>query len=569
MAIVLGNFNEVRCQNERLGTVFCNKGTKLFNNFIFSCNLVDLPTGDRKFTRMNKNGTKLSKIDRILVTQQFLSMWPYTKLTALPRDLLDHCPIIIKTHHDNFGPIPFKFYNSWLLNDELGTIISYSWCQYKVIAKLLANKLLQVVSSVLSDVQTAYIKGRQIIDNPLTVNKIISWASKKKKRLFLLKVDFEKAFDSLDWGFLDNVMKQIGFSQKWRKWITRNLSSPYSSVLVNGSPTKDFKIEKGLRQGDPFSPFLFIIAMEALYVTLEDAKLKNIFERVFCALGTYYFSIFQALKCVLNYLEQLRHNFFWGDSKIAWIAWKKDFTLHHSNIDSVSVMRKYINSRSLLTEVSDMWSSVFKWWKLDNVPNTLMDLIKWVDSSNLPDVAKRFWMRSTVIIPGLLRSKNKLEAALKSSQANESRIVGVWRLGEIAMELSMSGLETLRGIDVLQSVFTAIPVQLPSPQKGELVSSLVKLYFYHPCLKLQEIYFDTLELPLAHCTPVISDLALGWLLEEIHVTWAHLEKKRTRLRLYTKSLEETIIQTVETASPTLATTSELCQDDVRNMTMAS
>ncbi|GKC43831.1 RNA-directed DNA polymerase, eukaryota, partial [Tanacetum coccineum] len=120
--------------------------------------------------------------------------------------------------------------------------ISLIGCQYKVIAKLLANRLLQVVSSVVSDIQTDYIKGRQIIDGPLMVNEIISWASKKKKRPFLLKVDFEKAFDSLDWGFLDNVMKQIGFSQKWRKWI-------------NGS-------------------------MEALHVTLEDAKLKNIFEGV-------------------------------------------------------------------------------------------------------------------------------------------------------------------------------------------------------------------------------------------------------------------------------------------------
>ncbi|GJR73141.1 hypothetical protein Tco_0085506 [Tanacetum coccineum] len=63
--------------------------------------------------------------------------------------------------------------------------------------------------------------------------------------------------------------------------------------------------------------------------------------------------------------------------------------------------------------------------------------------------------------------------------------------------------------------------------------------------------------------------ALGWLLEEIHVTWTHLEKKRTRLRLYTKSLEEIIIQTMETASPTIVTALEIDQDDIRNITMAS
>ncbi|GJY54688.1 hypothetical protein Tco_0446352 [Tanacetum coccineum] len=68
---------------------------------------------------------------------------------------------------------------------------------------------------------------------------------------------------------------------------------------------------------------------------------------------------------------------------------------------------------------------------------------------------------------------------------------------------------------------------------------------------------------------IIHKMSLGWLLEKIHVTWAHFEKKRTRLQLYTKSLEEIIIQTVETASPALATASELDQDDVKSTTTAS
>ncbi|GJW11549.1 hypothetical protein Tco_1577376 [Tanacetum coccineum] len=78
----------------------------------------------------------------------------------------------------------------------------------------------------------------------------------------------------------------------------------------------------------------------------------------------------------------------------------------------------------------------------------------------------------------------------------------------------------------------------------------------------EEVTID--DIPLA-----VKSLTLGWLLEEIHVTWAHLEKKRTRLRLYTKSLKETIIQMVETASPTIATTLEIDQDGVKNITMAS
>ncbi|GKA12805.1 RNA-directed DNA polymerase, eukaryota, reverse transcriptase zinc-binding domain protein [Tanacetum coccineum] len=158
--------------------------------------------------------------------------------------------------------------------------ISLIGCQYKVIYKLLANHLSQVVNSVVSEVQTAYIKERKIIDGPLMVNEILAWASKKKETLFILKVDFKKTFDSLDWKLLDHTVEQMGFSQKWRSWIRGCLNSAYRSVLVNGSPTQEFKIQKGLRQGDPLLPFLFILAIEALHVSLQEAKSKNLFEGV-------------------------------------------------------------------------------------------------------------------------------------------------------------------------------------------------------------------------------------------------------------------------------------------------
>ncbi|GKE96982.1 RNA-directed DNA polymerase, eukaryota [Tanacetum coccineum] len=94
--------------------------------------------------------------------------------------------------------------------------ISLIGCQYKIIAKVLENRLQQVVHSVVSEVQTAFVKGRQITDSPLIVNEIISWATKNKEKLFILKVDFEKVFDSLDWNFLDHTMEQMGFTLKWR-----------------------------------------------------------------------------------------------------------------------------------------------------------------------------------------------------------------------------------------------------------------------------------------------------------------------------------------------------------------
>ncbi|PWA81363.1 RNA-directed DNA polymerase, eukaryota [Artemisia annua] len=127
MSIILGDFNEVRFDTERMGSLFCKYGAKRFNEFINNTELVDLPMGGRKFTRMDKYGTKLSKLDRILVSRHFLSKWPNAQLLALPRDLSDHCPIVLKTHSGDYGAIPFKFFNSWLLNGDFPTLLSQAW----------------------------------------------------------------------------------------------------------------------------------------------------------------------------------------------------------------------------------------------------------------------------------------------------------------------------------------------------------------------------------------------------------------------------------------------------------
>ncbi|PNX58979.1 ribonuclease H, partial [Trifolium pratense] len=87
----------------------------------------------------------------------------------------------------------------------------------------------------------------------------------------MFKVDFEKAFDSVDWSFLDFVMQKMGFHEKWRRWISECLNTASVSVLVNGSATKEFEMGRGLRQGDPLSPFLFIIAAEGFNMLMKNA----------------------------------------------------------------------------------------------------------------------------------------------------------------------------------------------------------------------------------------------------------------------------------------------------------
>ncbi|GKB45339.1 RNA-directed DNA polymerase, eukaryota, reverse transcriptase zinc-binding domain protein, partial [Tanacetum coccineum] len=99
---------------------------------------------------------------------------------------------------------------------------------YKIIAKILANRLVLVLGDLVNEVQSAFIADRQILD-----------------------VDFEKAFDSVRWDYLDDILRRFDFGEKWCYWIQSCLRSSRGSVIMNGSPAEEFQFHKGLKQGDP------------------------------------------------------------------------------------------------------------------------------------------------------------------------------------------------------------------------------------------------------------------------------------------------------------------------------
>ncbi|GKB29200.1 RNA-directed DNA polymerase, eukaryota [Tanacetum coccineum] len=149
---------------------------------------------------------------------------------------------------------------------------------YKIIAKILANRLVGVLGDLVSEVQSAFVADRQILDGPLILNEVLQWCKAKKKQTFIFKIDFEKAYDSVRWDFLGDVLNRFGFGAKWCGWIQECLRSSRGSVLVNGSTTEEFQFYKGLKQGDPLSPFLFILVMESLHLSfkrVEDAGMFN------------------------------------------------------------------------------------------------------------------------------------------------------------------------------------------------------------------------------------------------------------------------------------------------------
>ena len=107
---------------------------------------------------------------------------------------------------------------------------------YKLLAKVLANRLKKVVSKVTSSTQNAFVEGRQILDAALIANKAIYSLLKRDETGVLCKLDLEKAYDHINWDFLLTVMQKMGFGEKWARWIRWCIFIASFSVLINRSP---------------------------------------------------------------------------------------------------------------------------------------------------------------------------------------------------------------------------------------------------------------------------------------------------------------------------------------------
>lgn len=149
--------------------------------------------------------------------------------------------------------------------------ISLVGCIYKIVSKLLANRLKEVLPKVIGEEQSAFLSGRSMMDSIVTANELIHDARIRKKQLLIFKVDFEKSYYSVRWDFLVYVMRRMHFNERWIKWIEGCLKSARVSVLVNRSPSEEFGMGRGLRQGDPLAPFLFLIVAEGINCLFHQA----------------------------------------------------------------------------------------------------------------------------------------------------------------------------------------------------------------------------------------------------------------------------------------------------------
>ena len=174
-----------------------------------------------------------------------------------------------------------KFLNSTLISlipkiPSPKTLSNYrpiSLCNmvYKIVLKVIVARLRPLLDQVISPLQTAFILGRKGTDNAILVQELIHIVSRKKGKVgyMAIKIDLEKAYDKLEWSFIMEMLTKINLPQGLIKLIMSCISSVNTSILLNGARLDQFFPSRGIRQGDPLSPYIFIICMEFLGHLIE------------------------------------------------------------------------------------------------------------------------------------------------------------------------------------------------------------------------------------------------------------------------------------------------------------
>lgn len=144
---------------------------------------------------------------------------------------------------------------------------------YKIALKVISNRLKVVLPDIISEEQLAFVPGRLITDNIITAYECLHFMKRNKtnkNQSCALKLDMMKAYDSMEWCYLKAIMLKLGFTEKWVDIVMGLVTTVEFSVLFNGKKLRSFKPSRGIRQGDPISPYLFLLAAEGLWCLLNQ-----------------------------------------------------------------------------------------------------------------------------------------------------------------------------------------------------------------------------------------------------------------------------------------------------------
>ncbi|XP_015931910.1 uncharacterized protein LOC107458226 [Arachis duranensis] len=146
---------------------------------------------------------------------------------------------------------------------------------YKIVTRVLVGRLRKVLDQIISPVQSAFVKGRLIQDNIVIVQEAFHTLNRKGNsgsKDLAMKLDMNKAYDRLEWKFLQKVMEELGFSNEWVRLVMSCVKSATYRFKINGKLSNKITPQRGLRQGDPLSPYLFILAAESFTNLMEKAR---------------------------------------------------------------------------------------------------------------------------------------------------------------------------------------------------------------------------------------------------------------------------------------------------------